>query len=136
MLPSIMKYTPAVCAVGKNYQILIPVRMPAVLWVRVGETDYYDESNGILRSDTDLHRVTVPMSELDAAGAYTVCWREVASESLIFPLSGTCSRFRFRSDRFVPTRFVRICWQTRTERLRLRSERRKPLRSATAESTF
>lgn len=68
MLPSIMKHTPAVCAVGKNYQILIPVRMPAALWVRVGETDYYDESNGILRSDTDLHRVTVPMSELDAAG--------------------------------------------------------------------
>ncbi len=58
MLPPIMKYTPAVCAVGKNYQILIPVRMPEVLWVRVGETDYYDESNGILHSDTDLHRVT------------------------------------------------------------------------------
>ncbi len=93
MLPSIMKYTPAVCAVGKNYQILIPVRMPAVLWVRVGETDYYDESNGILRSDTDLHRVTVPMLELDAVGAYTVCWREVAERTRTTTTPNTAVRF-------------------------------------------
>lgn len=95
MLPSIMKYTPAVCAVGKNYQILIPVRMPEVLWVRVGETDYYDESNGILRSDTVLHRVTVPMSELDAAGAYTVCWREVAERKPYFPVIGDVQSVSF-----------------------------------------
>ena len=106
MLPSIMKYTPAVCAVGKNYQILIPVRMPAVLWVRVGETDYYDESNGIPRSDTDLHRVTVPMSELDAAGADTVCWREVAERKPYFPVVGDVQSvsFSFRPLRSDPIR--------------------------------
>ena len=100
MLPSIMKHTPAVCTVGKNYQILIPVRMPAALWVRVGEIDYYDESNGILRSDTDLHRVTVPMSELDAAGADTVCWREVAERKPYFPVAGDVQSvsFSFRPD--------------------------------------
>ena len=104
MLPSIMKYTPAVCAVGKNYQILIPARMSAILWVRVGETDYYDESNGILRSDTDLHRVTVPMSELDAAGAYTVCWREVAERKPYFPVVGDVQSvsFSFRPLRSDP----------------------------------
>mgnify|MGYP007011901487 CR=1 FL=1 len=100
MLPSIMKYTPAVCAVGKNYQILISARMSAILWVRDGETDYYDESNGILRSDTDLHRGTVPMSELDAAGAYTVCWREVTERKPYFPVVGDVRSvsFSFRPD--------------------------------------
>lgn len=100
MLPSIMKYTPAVCAVGKNYQILIPARMSAILWVRDGETDYYDESNGILRSDTDLHRGTVPMSELDAAGAYTVCWRDVTERKPYFPVVGDVQSvsFSFRPD--------------------------------------
>ena len=77
MLPSVFKTAPAVCAVGREYQILVPTAVPVLLWVRVGEHAYYDDSNGILRSETDLHRVRVPMAALDAAGAYTVCFREV-----------------------------------------------------------
>ena len=74
--------------------------------LRVGETDYYDESNGILRSDTDLHRGTVPMSELDAAGADTVCWREVAERKPYFPVVGDVQSvsFSFRPLRSDPIR--------------------------------
>ena len=72
MIPADMKYAPAVFAVKNEYQIMIPVREPSIFWVQVGNEIYYDESNGILRSDTDLHKVTVPMAALDTAGEYTI----------------------------------------------------------------
>ena len=110
MLPSIMKYTPAVFAVGNDYQIVIPVNTPTVLWIKVGEHTYYDDSNGILRSDTDLHRVTLPMSVLDEAGAYTVCWKEVIDRRPYFPKVGEEQRatFAFRPIKGDPIRAYMI----------------------------
>ena len=70
-----MRFTPAVFAVGENYQILVPVSASSLMWVRVGDQCFYDDNNGVLRSETDMHRMTVPMSLLDAAGAYTICER-------------------------------------------------------------
>ncbi len=68
-----LKTHPAVFAVGENYQIMVTVNKPSLFWVRVGDKEYYDGSNGILRSLSDLHRAEVPMSELDRTGEYTVC---------------------------------------------------------------
>ena len=110
MLPSIMKYAPAVFAVKDQYQITIPVHTPTVLWVRVGENTYYDDSNGILRSDTDLHRVSVPMEELDAAGEYTVVWREVIKRRPYFSTVGEeqSATFAFRPIQNDPIRAYMI----------------------------
>lgn len=72
-----LKTAPAVFAVDTTYQIFVPVTRDALVWVRIGDNEYYDESNGILRSLSELHRVTVPMAELDAARSYTV-WRPAA----------------------------------------------------------
>lgn len=98
MLLSVMKYAPAVFAVKQEYQIAVFVNAPTLMWVRVGEHTYYDDSNGILRSDTTLHHVTVPMSELDAAGAYTVCLRKVSERKPYYPTVGEeqCATFAFR----------------------------------------
>lgn len=73
----ILKTAPAVFAVGRSYQLLVPVTCESLMWVRVGEQCYYDDSNGVLRSGSRLHRMTVPMAELDAAGTYTICCRKV-----------------------------------------------------------
>lgn len=88
MLSTIMKCTPAVCAVKDEYQIMIPVNASAIMWIKVGGKNFYDESNGILRSDTDIHRVTVPMSVLNEAKEYTVCWREVFERKPYSPILG------------------------------------------------
>ncbi len=63
---------PAVFAVGKEYQIMIPVECETTMWVRIGDRTYYDASNGVLRSNSFVHNVTVPMEVLDEAGAYTI----------------------------------------------------------------
>ncbi len=68
---------PAVFAVKDEYQIMIPVKSELLMWVEVGGEKYFDEVNGIIRSSKNIHKFTVPMSELDNAGGYDVCYRKV-----------------------------------------------------------
>lgn len=66
---------PAVFAVNRTYHIMVYSETPAFMWVKIGDKCYYDESNGVFRSDTIVHRMIVPMEELDALGEYTICER-------------------------------------------------------------
>ena len=72
-----LKTAPAVFAVGNDYQIMVPVMKPSLMWVKVGDKCYYDESNGVMRSQTPIHRMTVPVTALDRAKKYTVCERVI-----------------------------------------------------------
>ena len=68
---------PCVFAVGDKYQIFVPVKKESVMWVKIGDKCYYDESNGVLRSLSRVHRITVPMAALDETKKYTVCNQEI-----------------------------------------------------------
>jgi predicted phosphodiesterase len=63
------------------------------MWVKVGDNEYYDDSNGILRSASLTHKMDVPMTELDRAGEYTVCWREVFSRQAYHSQLGEIESF-------------------------------------------
>ena len=78
------KRTPAVFVVGNTYQIMLPCTQPSLMWVKIGEKCYYDHVNGILRSDTKMHRITVPQHELNEAGAYTLCERLIIERKPYF----------------------------------------------------
>jgi len=86
LLPELVT-APAVFAVGESYQIMAPVKSDLLFWVTVGDRTYCDHSNGILRSATRMHRVTVPMPVLDAAGAYTVHYRKIIERKPYLPES-------------------------------------------------
>ena len=75
--PDAFLTTPVVYAVGHDYQIMVPVACETLMWVQVGARCYYDDSNGILRSNTTTHRMVVPMEELDREKRYTVCFRRM-----------------------------------------------------------
>ena len=79
-----LKTAPAVFAVENEYQIMVSTTRTALFSVRVGGEEYFDESNGIMRSISDLHRVRVPMAALDAAGEYTVCVRPIIERKPYF----------------------------------------------------
>ena len=64
-----------VYVVGRDYQILFNTTEHGIAWVEVGGEVYPDEKNGLLRSETLIHRAVVPMDKLDAAREYTVCFR-------------------------------------------------------------
>lgn len=76
---------PAVFAVENKYQIIVPVEKPSLMWVEVDGKKYCDEVNGVLRSDVEVHRMTVPMAALDKAKSYTVVEREIINRDPYFP---------------------------------------------------
>ena len=76
-IPEHFETTPIVYAVGKNYQIMVPVSCETLMWAEVGGKCFYDDVNGILRSNCTTHRMTVPMEKLDVAGKYKICYRIV-----------------------------------------------------------
>ena len=88
MIPSEFLTTPIVYAVGKNYQIMVPVSCETVMWVKVGDQCFYDDSNGILRSACSTHRMTVPAHLLDKEKKYTVCYRVINERKPYFTDSG------------------------------------------------
>lgn len=79
-----LKTAPAVFAVADTYQIMVETKQEALFWVRIGDEEYFDESNGIMNSLTDIHRVKVPMNVLNEAGMYTVCVRPIIERKPYF----------------------------------------------------
>lgn len=87
IMDSIIKTAPAVFAVGDNYQIMVEVSCQTLMWVKVGNEEYFDDSNGIIRSAVTTHRIIVPKEELDAAGGYTLCARKIVLRKPYFPIT-------------------------------------------------
>ena len=83
LLPE-FKTCPAVFAVKNDYQIMVPVKSDLLFWVTVDGKNYYDHSNGIIRSSTRMHRVNVPMCALDKTGEYTVTYRKIIDRKPYF----------------------------------------------------
>lgn len=79
-----LKTKPAVFSVGNEYQIFVPVNYETVMWVKVGDKCYYDDSNGILRSRKMIHRMTVPAEKLDKEQKYTICYRRIIKRKPYF----------------------------------------------------
>ncbi|MBE7042536.1 MAG: hypothetical protein E7399_03465 [Ruminococcaceae bacterium] len=84
---SILKTCPAVFAVEQEYQIMVPTKQDALVWITVGKKAYYNHSNGVLRSHTVIHRMTVPMSELNREKSYSVHYRTIIERKPYFPES-------------------------------------------------
>lgn len=91
-----IKTAPAVFAVEKDYQIMVEVEKPSVFRVKVGDEYYYDESNGIMRSQNNLHRCIVPMKALDEAKEYTVCVRPLIERKPYFTTTEPEQEFTFK----------------------------------------
>lgn len=87
MLPESMLAYPTVFAVGNNYNIFVPFDAEVIMWVKVGNKVYYDDCNGILRSNTNMHKVEIPMNVLDAAREYTVVYKKMIERKPYFPTS-------------------------------------------------
>jgi len=77
IIPKEFETTPIVYAVKDTYQIMVPVTCETVMWVKVGEQCFYDDSNGILRSGSLTHRMIVPMELLNQEKKYTVYYRVI-----------------------------------------------------------
>ena len=94
-IPECFETTPIVYAVGKSYQIMVPVTRETLMWAEVGGKCFYDDVNGIMRSNCTTHRMTVPMELLNAAGEYKICYRIVNERKPYF--SDVSEAFEYHS---------------------------------------
>ena len=94
-MKKILKTAPAVFAVGNDYQIIVPVTCETVMWVKVGDKCFYDESNGILRSAKRIHKMLVPAEILDKECGYTICCRRVIKRKAYFSLTHSVEEITF-----------------------------------------
>lgn len=86
------KTIPAVFAVEDTYQIMVRTDEEALVWVEIGDQCFYDHSNGILRSNTTIHRITVPSALLDKTGKYTVYKRLLIERKPYYTETGEISQ--------------------------------------------
>lgn len=96
----------AVFALTDSYQIMVYTEIPSLMYVKVGDECYFDDSNGVMRSNTIVHRLTVPMEALDACGAYTVVQRPIIERKPYFTETEETTSFSF-TFRPVPKGTVR-----------------------------
>ena len=96
IFPDFISAPPAVYAVGNEYQIFLTTSIETLMWVNVGNEEYYDDSNGILRSGSSTHVMSVPMEELDRAGKYTICFRRVYERKPYFSTTGEIETLTFQ----------------------------------------
>ena len=87
---------PAVFAVGNTYHIMVYVEEQSLMWVKVGDETYYDDSNGILRSNTKIHRMIVPMERLNEAKKYTICERKIIERKPYFTETQEIEEFEYK----------------------------------------
>lgn len=86
-VPENLNAHPSVFAIDGRYQIVTPFACSAIVWVKVAGETYYDDANGILKSNNYVHKVEVPMAELDVAKEYTLCYRKMVDRTPYFPVS-------------------------------------------------
>lgn len=73
----LLRFTPAVFAVGNRYSVICLTESDVLLCIEVGGKRYYDHSNGVIRCRDKSHTVFVPMEELNDSKQYTVICRKV-----------------------------------------------------------
>lgn len=96
-----LKTTPCVFVVNDTYQIMVPVEKESVMFVKVGDKCYYDEANGVKRSRNSVHRMVVPMEELDKEKSYTICEEVLIERKPYFPETEGIKEYTFK---FIPVK--------------------------------
>lgn len=87
---------PSVFAVENTYHIMVNIEYPSLVFVKIGDEEYYDESNGIMRSLSTVHRVIVPMADLDEAKKYTVFVRPIIERKPYFSETEPIKEYEYK----------------------------------------
>jgi|GEM_PF-194104 len=98
LLPNRRSYAPVVYAVEDSYQIVWHTSGKSAAWVEIDGTRHYDSVGGAVRSSETIHKVVVPMAELDTAREYVVYSQKLFYRGAYFALKGKAlsESFTFR----------------------------------------
>ena len=83
-----LRFSPAVFAVGDCYQIIVTSKSQAFISIKVGNKIFVDDSNGILRSACKTHKFNIPMQLLNETKHYTVIEKHIIKRLPYFTQTG------------------------------------------------
>lgn len=72
-----ISHTPVVYAVENTYQIVFTTHSKGTAWVEINGNKYYDTYAGCQKTENAIHKIIVPMDDLDAADKYTIYARSM-----------------------------------------------------------
>lgn len=90
-----LRFNPTVFAVNDNYQIIIPVTRDSFAYIEIDDKRFFSHSNGVMRCESFIHKIDVPMSVLNGATAYTVCIRPVSERKGYGAETGEIRKYYF-----------------------------------------
>ena len=102
-----LRNDPSVFAVGNQYQIIVTTKSQAFVSVKVGGDLFVDDSNGILRSSSKTHIVSVPQSLLNTEKKYTVIEKGIIKRLSYFTKTRKDKKYEF-TFRPVPSDNIRF----------------------------
>ena len=76
---------PGVFLIEQDYEIILLCNKPAMASVVVDGRTFTDNVNGVMRSDTDVHKIKIPVALLDKAKAYRVHITPLADHCNYYP---------------------------------------------------
>ena len=97
--PCNLSYEPVVYAVEDEYQIVFSASDNAIGWVEIGGVEYYDLYAGSMKSADRVHKITVAQEVLDAAGGYSIHYRQMIYRG---PFGGRMGPEKEKSYNFRP----------------------------------
>ncbi|MBQ8089005.1 MAG: metallophosphoesterase [Clostridia bacterium] len=89
------KFDPCVYAVDHEYQIVCCATETGIAWVECGGQIFRDSVGGLMRSESLMHRISLPMDVLDRAGCYTLCFQSLPERRPYFPQLGAVERAEY-----------------------------------------
>ncbi len=101
-----LKFSPAVFAVGTDYQIVVTTVSQAFVSIKIGNEVFVDDSNGILKSSSRTHNIAVPQKLLDKEKHYTVIEKGIIKRLAYFSKTRKDKFYEF-DFRPVPDKDVR-----------------------------
>ena len=86
---------PIVFVIHNTYQVIFSTKESSFAWIRVGDKNYYDNVNGILRLE-NIHKISIPAKELDQEKAYTVCVRKVIDRKTYYTETANVEEMHYK----------------------------------------
>lgn len=91
-----LKFHPSVFAVGNNYQIVVTTKSKSFISIIIGDEEFVDDSNGILKSASLTHNISVPQDLLNSTGEYTVAERGIIKRLPYFSKTRKVKLYNYR----------------------------------------
>lgn len=101
---------PSVFVVENEYQIAFNTLEKGIAWIEVGGEVYKNSRNGLMISETLIHKISVPMDALDAVGEYTVYFRALPERRPYFPKLGELKTVRYAFRPVKNDKPISICF--------------------------